>query len=86
MAFRSASKPAPQETDAGPKQEPYPRSLYFSNKFQPKLSDLREALRANSICHHKFNPKFESKDFKQYYKPALDLIKKSDDTNEEQEQ
>ena len=46
---------------------------------------MREALRANSVAHHKFNPKFESKDFKEYYKPALDCIKKGE-ANEEKEQ
>jgi len=47
------------------------------------LSDLREALRANSLFHDRFNPKFESKEFKAYYKPALEMIKNTCEINEE---
>lgn len=74
------------EVNQKPKFSNIPRSLYFSDKFQPKLADLREALRANSFNHKKYNPKLEDKDFKNYYKAAINKIGQTTEVNEMAEQ
>ena len=48
-----------------------PRSLYYSNGYVPKLSHLRDALRNNNIFHNRFNPEFETSEFKKTYAPAI---------------
>jgi hypothetical protein len=62
-------------------QDPIPRSLYFTNKAQPRLSDLREAIRANTFLHDKFNPSLEGKALA-YYKPALEAMKSIGDESD----
>lgn len=48
-----------------------PKSLYFTNGYMPKIADLRDALRNNSMYHSRFNPELETDDFKKLVGPAL---------------
>jgi len=50
-----------------------PKSLYITSGYMPKLSDLRDALRNNAMYHNRFNPEFETADFKKVYSPAVRL-------------
>ena len=48
-----------------------PRSLYYANGYVPKLADLRNALRNNDIFHNRYNPHFETADFRKTYAAAI---------------
>ena len=52
-------------------KKPMPRSLYFTNGYMPKLADLRDAVKNNSIFHHKYNPQLEDPAFKEIYGRVL---------------
>ena len=43
-------------------------------------------MRANSFNHKKYNPKLDAKDFKNYYKAAIDKIGETTEVNELAEQ
>jgi hypothetical protein len=47
-----------------------PPQLYFSGGAQPSLQDMRDRLRRNSFAHHQFNPKLESKQFREVFNTA----------------
>lgn len=48
-----------------------PRSLYFTNGYMPRLADLRDAIRNNTMFHNRYNPELETDDFKKLMAPAL---------------
>lgn len=48
-----------------------PRSLYFTNGYMPKLSDLRDAIRNNKIFHNRYNPNLDDPEFNRIFANAI---------------
>ncbi len=54
-------------------QRAVPRSLYYTNGYMPKLSDLRDALRNNEIFHNRYNPELDTPAIRKVYQAAIKL-------------
>ena len=48
-----------------------PRSLYFTNGYMPKLSDLRDVIRNNKIFHNRYNPNLDDPEFNRIFANAI---------------
>ena len=64
-------KPLEVKKEVHVKKPTVPRSLYYANGHVPKLADLRDAIRNNSMFHNRYNPHFGTSEFKKAYGPAL---------------
>ena len=53
------------------KKKDVPRSLYYTNGYMPKLSDLRDALRNNEIFHTRYNPNLDTPEVKRAFATAI---------------
>ena len=79
MAQRRTSEPVKKKEPFRPKFEPntpaqsvhVPGSLYYSNGYMPKLSDLRDALRNNSIFHDRYNPHLDGPEIRKKFATAI---------------
>ena len=68
IPYRPTFPPLPEH-----KKKDVPRSLYYTNGYMPKLSDLRDALRNNEIFHNRYNPHLDMPDIKRDFATAIKL-------------
>ena len=48
-----------------------PKSLYYTNGYMPKLADLRDALKSNTIFHSRYNAELDDPGLRKYFKHAI---------------
>ena len=64
-AIKIAKELPTQPTEDTYNPEQVPKTLTYTNSFQPKLGDIRDKVRRNSVFHQEFEGKYEEKQVEQ---------------------